>query len=231
LELLPLDADKKPSDDNLRKCKRCGKYYKNTDASLICLYHPGTFRYSEIMPAFWTCCKHGKSSPGCKQSKHIDDENLTVFMNEKLSTVDSHIEEKPKETPDTVRSTQNLNDIDMISHYVTDTDTLIGLSLRYGVTQESIRSINRMPTSDIQGYNVLIIPAREQPKDDKDNRASYERHLISTLRHQVAGVSITQAKYYLTLHDWNISEAIQECKEDIEWGKNNPLPTRLRRGK
>jgi len=248
-----------------KRCKRCSQYYMEMELAKSenktpCRYHPGTLKtgYSSALISgarlqYWTCCKSSnKNDLGCKTGKHIEDPQMTsiqikhpqVPQTAKLGFLIDFAPsstEKPKEIePRKPEKTKNL-----VRHYVTDADTLIGLSFRYHVSSQSIRQLNRMITDDVQAYSKLYIPRNgaqvnlsEMESDSEEEeegpptnlseaeRALFEKRMLMKLRAQT-GISNEEATYYLNMYGWAYSNALKEFQEDIEWEKNHKrVPSR-----
>jgi len=152
-----------------------------------------------------------------------------------LGTADKNEEPEEKEKEKIIKPNKISN---VIRHYVTEVDTLIGLSFRYGVSQQSIRKLNRMPTDDVQAFSRLYIPKKgfdvstiEIPSDEEDvapplemnpaERSLFEKRMLQRLRGQT-GMSIEEAKYYLSLYGYSFLEALREFNEDMEFERMHP---------
>jgi len=126
----------------------------------------------------------------------------------------------------------------VIRHYVTEVDTLIGLSFRYGVSTKSIRQLNRMPSDDVQCFSRLYIPKKgydvsviDIQSDDEDltppqnqtdtEKVLFQKRMLFRLRGQT-GMSIEEATYYLTLYGYSYTDALVEYKGDLEFEKTTP---------
>jgi len=128
----------------------------------------------------------------------------------------------------------------LIRHYVTDADTLIGLSFRYGVSAQSIRQLNRMPTDDVQAFSKLYIPRKgcqvncsdlESDSEEEEEglpqnltdkeKLLFQKRMTMKLRAQT-GISNEEATYYLSMYGWAFSTALKEYQDDLEWEKSNP---------
>jgi len=126
----------------------------------------------------------------------------------------------------------------VIRHYVTEEDTLVGLSLRYNVPAKTIQQLNHMPTNDVQGYSRLYIPKKgydlsvieiedddimAPPQDLTDaEKVLFEKRMLARMK-STAGVSQEEAKYYLSLHGFSYAQAMAEYQEDLEFEKKTPF--------
>jgi len=123
---------------------------------------------------------------------------------------------------------------EFITHVITDADTLVGLSLRYGVTQDDIRKINRLVGSAehvLHGKTVLQIPKRNSQASD-DNitgqdgmlmQDSMEMALKKRLAARFAKLtgckSTTESNYYLEASNYDLDAAVAEYQVDVDWAK------------
>jgi len=165
-----------------KKCIRCKNFYIESEND-ICYYHPGIFieRYQvrEGTEVGWTCCRvkeyHGgmgflsnddalsQTSQGCKMNaKHMEDIHFTRTIQsfpfypeeaEKVETQKKLEQEKVKQQhPEIVRN------IEFIKHNIKGDDSLIGLSIKYGVSIQEIKNANKLMNHEIFHLKTLIIP-------------------------------------------------------------------------
>eukprot|EP01114_Cavostelium_apophysatum_P014951 TRINITY_DN3990_c0_g1_i1.p1 TRINITY_DN3990_c0_g1~~TRINITY_DN3990_c0_g1_i1.p1 ORF type:complete len:414 (-),score=85.61 TRINITY_DN3990_c0_g1_i1:76-1317(-) len=114
-------------------------------------------------------------------------------------------------------------------HNVNFTDTLSGLSLRYDIPVDEIKSVNKLiRDEDLWTRFQLLIPYRGQEipqvneKEREKFKADMKGRLIKRFRRTHAGTTDAEAKYYLKANSWNLEEATKEFKDDKEWEKTNP---------
>jgi len=149
---------------------------------------------------------------------------------------------KKKKKKKEIKKPEKISNV--IRHYVTEADTLIGLSFRYGVSTQSIRKLNRMPTDEVQCFSRLYIPKKgfdvsviDIHSDDEDTvpppmndaeRALFEKRMLQRLRGQT-GMSLEEAKYYMSLYGFSFMEALREYNEDMEFERTHPFvpPTKI----
>jgi len=120
----------------------------------------------------------------------------------------------------------------MVRHLVAKTDTLAGLSLRYGVKVDDIKQANNLTSQSIFAHKYLLVPnparmpAPEElsntvmPKDGKKSIA-VERFLVA------AKCDRDEANYYLEDHDFDVQRALAAFRADLEWEKNAPKPQKV----
>lgn len=124
-------------------------------------------------------------------------------------------------------SSSSQADSNVVRHLVAKTDTLSGLSVRYGVKVDDIKRANNIIGDSIFERKFVDIPnptripseeelsSRPIPKCGKDSTAISRFVLL-------AKCTPVEAKFYLTDHDWNFKEAMAAYKQDLEWEKKNP---------
>jgi len=166
-------------------------------------------------------------------SRNLDDKAQVGFLIDAPFTQGAPEVTKDKETKKEKLPDTKINNV--IRHYVTEADTLIGLSFRYGVSAKSIRQLNHMPTDDVQGFSRLYIPKKGfdvtmidiqsdnedtgPPQDMSDaDRVLFQKRMLQRLRGQT-GMSLEEARYYLNLYGHSYAEALKEYKEDMEFEK------------
>lgn len=125
----------------------------------------------------------------------------------------------------------NTNAQSSFEHYTQPSDIFQGICLKYKITPLGLRRAN----GGFTGYNLylapnpLIIPlstnsilitsAEAIPINVKDNdNASGDEPLtrsevVNIVRKECRNLSINEAKAYLMLNDWNLSEALENAKE------------------
>jgi hypothetical protein len=106
-----------------------------------------------------------------------------------------------------------------IDHKIESSDTFQGICLKYKITPLELRRANggfsgqnlqlvpnplKIPRSN---YNILTTSAEATP-------INTEKDAVSILRRKCHGMSASEAKAYLMLSDWNLTEAIENAKED-----------------
>lgn len=114
---------------------------------------------------------------------------------------------------------------DYILHTVLPTDTLAGLCITYKINAIKIRQTNRFSGSNLLlAPPRLIIPLSENSKcanimlQDKES-AEYK---IQTFLASNPNLRHVEARSYLELNDWNLSDALNNAKEDAVWeGKSS----------
>jgi len=254
-----------------KKCLSCNCYYNHSESLLEdnCSYHPGSWKIiyqSNYVPGTvgnWTCCKSGnKDIPGCKKGQHKEDPQTTkiqmllnsVYLTQQplqFNDIDQQqqpmqgnlIELESTALQSTLEKQEKLNSR-IKKHLVRNTDTLVGLALKYSVKVDAIKRINRMPTSDVQAYSQILIPPRDEDITDeeiklaelaKDEFRENETEEEKTLRQKRSlqlfknktGASLEEAMYYLSLHQYSPEKAFQEFEEDIAWEKTHTFKTTL----
>jgi len=167
-----------------------------------------------------------RQSPGDETEDLID----FNFENEK---------EKPKSVPQpNTRQKLDINTkiVDQenekfIDHTVKLTDTLRGLSIKYNVSVEEMKSLNRLSKDeDIWTRLTLKIPFRgqvvEEPtaEEKKQHKRDMKNRLIKRFYRITNCSNESEAKYYLKTNRWLFDQAMNEYKVDKTWEANNPMP-------
>jgi polyhydroxyalkanoate synthesis regulator phasin len=110
-------------------------------------------------------------------------------------------------------------------------DTITSIALKYGVTEEDIKRLNRLSDLDIYEGSTLIIPKSDIETvrnliDEDALRLSTEERKQKALITQFCKTFKTnreEARYYLSSNEWNMHDAGEEFKEDLEWEKQNKI--------
>eukprot|EP01104_Vermistella_antarctica_P001166 TRINITY_DN11225_c0_g1_i1.p1 TRINITY_DN11225_c0_g1~~TRINITY_DN11225_c0_g1_i1.p1 ORF type:complete len:255 (+),score=46.00 TRINITY_DN11225_c0_g1_i1:206-970(+) len=113
-----------------------------------------------------------------------------------------------------------------ISHLVLPTDTIVGLSLRYSVSQTDIRKANNIsPGLKVQSRTTLRIPAKDTKEQDvgsKEMEEHIQKRLLVKFKKQTGTKSDEEALYYLEETLWHYEKAVAMCAEDDSWTAATP---------
>jgi len=172
---------------------------------------------------------------GTKDNSNIDcniDNNLNMDFNSMRETL--HKKSKDRKflvNKDVIKH----GDSEYFKHQVSLTDTLSGLSLKYKVSVEEIKSANKLrKQEELYTRRELLIPYRGQSLEDslsEEERKKYNQDMkiayIKRFRRATNSHSDSEAKYYLKSNAWCLELAIQEHKEDSSWERQFPPPKPL----
>ncbi|EKX53537.1 hypothetical protein GUITHDRAFT_150212 [Guillardia theta CCMP2712] len=139
-----------------------------------------------------------------------------------------------------------------IVHYVRPSDTIQGLSLKYGVSTQRIKEVNGVLGFSIVQYSTLLIPPSESGKcikrKPKDVRSCGTRvnnvletleaadaegvkdRLLSHLHRRMCALGATsqeEAKAYLSLANNDVEVAVKMYQEDLAWEKQGGSATKF----
>jgi len=111
--------------------------------------------------------------------------------------------------------------VDYIEHIVLPTDTLQGICIAYKVSASNLRRANHFTGHSLHSApKKLLIPLSKQALrtgfirvQDTDTK-EYKLHYFQA---ECPDISLTEAKAYLELSDWDMKDAIQSAREDKEW--------------
>lgn len=125
-----------------------------------------------------------------------------------------------------------------IVHYVSETDTLQGLCLRYSTSLKTLKRHNDFAGKDFLVCDTLKIPYKTQPNaDDAQVEPAKEEPVLKNngtgdlrFKHRmqlavVRGVQLASqlkldskdAKTYLEMNDWKVADAIEAASSDLKW--------------
>jgi len=111
--------------------------------------------------------------------------------------------------------------VDYLEHVILPTDTLQGICLAYKISSTRLKQANHFSGSSLLlAPKKLVIPISKQALRSgfirvQDTDAK-EYKLYSFLA-EYRELSMTEARAYLELADWNLKEALRSAKEDNEW--------------
>ncbi|KAG2387378.1 hypothetical protein C9374_001710 [Naegleria lovaniensis] len=120
----------------------------------------------------------------------------------------------------------------IVIHKIQPDDTLTSIAIKYGVNEEAIKLKNRILSSDLSIYNKteLEIPDptqlpkenltfEEMSEEERQKLEERKKAFALTLFMKLCCVSEDEARYYLSVHDFNFKEAVNELRSDLEWEK------------
>jgi len=155
-----------------------------------------------------------------------DDNVVKVTTHEELDPLGRSIELDMEQQQLFMQSKQQLS-LDYYKHLVRFTDTLPGLSFKYGVTITEIKQLNNIQNNnDLYSFAEIKIPKNEDIKIDfnetEEELLLKRKMLIQSMRKKY-GVTFEVAKYYLELYDFDYDYATKDYVEDFEWEKSHPI--------
>jgi len=130
---------------------------------------------------------------------------------------ESQIDSNTPEKMENVEPDQNKGDF--IVHNVQEGDTLAGLALKYDVSKEEIRRLNKLPTEELRHLKRLCIPLKGRVVNvsqlPQEETISWKKKSFK----QKTGASNEEIDIYLSEHNGNVTEAIKAYMDDLEWEK------------
>ncbi|KAI8898314.1 hypothetical protein BC833DRAFT_590373 [Globomyces pollinis-pini] len=108
-------------------------------------------------------------------------------------------------------------DESFIVHYITNTDTLVGISLRYNITIQKLRQVNRLFTDEVCNRESLIIPGIHYQHQIPMNPDDELKKLIKRFQIQTKCVDYFEAKSYMMQNDYDLDMAVVQYCDDLEW--------------
>jgi LysM repeat protein len=103
-------------------------------------------------------------------------------------------------------------------HEVVNTDTLMGLAIRYKTTVAELQKINKLPNHQIFVRKYLYIPKSDEIQVPiRSSPASINRATLVAAFKTETGASAEEAKYYLSDADDNLKLALENWKKDMDW--------------
>jgi hypothetical protein len=113
-----------------------------------------------------------------------------------------------------------------VVHSLRPNDTLMKLAIGYGVLEEQIKMANNILTelayfnkSEIIIPYPTIIPNWEHTPEIEQNLEKKKREWTLRFFTKLKGVSVEEATYYLSLHNYELRPAVCEYDEDVKWQK------------
>ncbi|KAJ3335930.1 hypothetical protein HDU93_004059, partial [Gonapodya sp. JEL0774] len=137
-------------------------------------------------------------------------------------------EKKPVEEEGTGKDDgrrQDLKTAKGVVHWVGPNDTLVGLSLRYNVSVESIRVANRLFTNSVFERGCLLIPVTNYSGPLQDVRSEEDERKSLVKRFQIATkcVDTDECWSYMRRFDFFLEKALEEYWSDARWESDHPL--------
>jgi len=189
----------------------------------------------------WSCCRSGeKEAPGCQVDRHVIDretQSILKMIDDARARESSQQKSQSKdESPPQSRlarehaiSTSCSDPAPempkLVRHRVTTLDTLLGLSLKYGVSVDLIKQANRMGSESVFQYKFLDIPnptklpSQEEIEADQKNlpKEGKEGIMISRFLRMASSKDEAEARFYLEECGWDVNKAVKMREDDLEW--------------
>jgi LysM repeat protein len=117
-------------------------------------------------------------------------------------------------------------DDEFINHVISDTDTLSGIALRYGVNMNELRKANRLVGNGDQAlYKLVVLRVPVRERDARTHAqggidiAAYnllKRRTVSRFARKTGCNNLEEAKYYLETYDYDFDQALAEFQNDAQ---------------
>jgi hypothetical protein len=165
-----------------------------------------------------------------------------------IDTPGEIVSSSDEEMPEFQNKLVNIKGIDYIKYQLLNSDTLVGLSLRFNVTvrnfilysysltifkTKELRTINKLSTDEqMWGKGYILIPYRgqglAQHTPEQLRRLAEQARLRKLSKFQrTTKCNQKEAIYYLDVCNWDYDFAIHEYEEDLKWEKKVPMPIPL----
>jgi len=112
-------------------------------------------------------------------------------------------------------------------HVVVPTDTLQGLSIKYGVSIAEIKSENRLISLNLHEKFTLRIPERKKlipnQTDLAELEAMMQRRLIGRFKKLTSISDMSEALFYLEASEFDLETALKSYHEDSSWETAHPF--------
>jgi len=207
----------------------------------------------------WSCCNAGsEDAEGCVQGKHRENKKVTEILSrfemtplnsdskdnfEKtgVSSIYPKIKEFSGQTIQTATPEKNIEGIETddykelpdgtiyFKYRVRMTDTLAGISFKFGKKVDQLKSINNIQ-NDVEIYSRFFIyipweknkPFLDQSEELAKEMESKKRHAISKFmsHHKIPE---SEAKFYLSENDFDLVKAEKHLQEDMVWENTQPV--------
>jgi len=112
---------------------------------------------------------------------------------------------------------------DFFVHIIEKGDTLVGLSLKYGVQVDVLARINFLNKSNfhqISHIKQLKIPTNGKTISPQVLRTPTKQEITNEFARKNK-LNADEARYYLEDNNWDIEAATKELEKDEEWEKEN----------
>lgn len=130
---------------------------------------------------------------------------------------------KEKEFPSIiVDASATMEDVEgnlFVSHHISSADTIHSICTRYKITPLDLRRANRNFTGNNLTFfpNPLMIPlkhifASKVVAEEAEPLSQVE--IVTLLLNECRGMSFSEARAYLMLNDWDLSEALGHARDD-----------------
>lgn len=154
---------------------------------------------------------HNSSSSSASSSSFIDHKKQR------------ELEEKEKKQSEEERE---LRDQGYFKHHVQTTDTLQGISLRYGIPVDDIKKINKLfNASSLISRRFIYVKTSKDitslPPPIETSEEQRKRQMVSKFVSIGKDSSKEEARAYLESNNWDLAAALKEYDGDRNWEKTH----------
>lgn len=118
-----------------------------------------------------------------------------------------------------------------IEHIILESDTLPGLSLKYGTSAEEIKIINKLPSGNLYERKTLKIPIRKSisyTKQEKDElEEMLRKRLLLQFKQEHRIEDRAEAQFYLDETNYDYEQASLMYRSDRQWDSSQRPPQSL----
>ncbi|KYR01253.1 hypothetical protein DLAC_02373 [Tieghemostelium lacteum] len=198
-------------------------YLQPSSTSINNLY-PGTIQSSQAPPTQVISYVYVQQQPpiyGQQQQQQPQQQTLGNSMD--WSTTPGNDNQQQNQTTES-------NGIKWVQHHVSTSDTLAGLAIRYNTSIDVIKRINLIKSNQCITHQTLLVPVSTvnpytppppQPMSEEERK----RKLIQLFAVS-ENISKEEARSYLSNNDWDITKAIKELKDDLDWEQYHPFKSK-----
>jgi len=171
------------------------------------------------------------SCKGCKtKPKHQEDKSFSKLISQFpmdpsfMKTASLAAQQTESVSPNSSPRTPINKNLEFYHHVIEDADTLVGISLKYGVSIASLQRVNRLHGHQIMALKELLIPLTESvtipTKKAPDTKAEIMKEFKKKTKCEQE-----EAIYYMDLSGYNLEAALKEWEEDSSFEKSGKLKT------
>lgn len=115
-----------------------------------------------------------------------------------------------------------------VQHFISPTDTLFGISLKYGISLELIRKANRLYTDEVCNRQFLVIPGALKSLSDPQTVQDHQKILIKRFQINTKCTNYVEARSYMIQNDYDLIKAADQYQSDLEWERGRGSSSRMK---
>ncbi|EFA84040.1 hypothetical protein PPL_03113 [Heterostelium album PN500] len=158
------------------------------------------------------------------QAQQFAPQQLGASKQEPFPIINNYFPQPPAQPQQPITTSDK---VQWIQHRVQVSDTLAGLAIKYNTTIDIIKRTNLIKNDTCITHQTLLVPVSGPinmttqapiPQTEEEKR----RKMIQLFAVS-ENISKEESRSYLVNNDWDITKALRELKDDLDWEHSHPF--------